>query len=489
MTVGILFVQDDLKDPNRYFEINFEYCHGDHRIRLVFRPCVTGGIGMRVLLQLRFSPSTHAEATAGTALSRGVSAGLEGAAAGLTLDPSYPPIQLPGVRSVGGATRMVLGAAPEFSSAAQDSSYVVRASIPDGPTQAEVIASVSAHPDVIGVFSDPVIESTIVCPGDAAIGSDADVANRLGVTQLQAAGLDGHGVYLAVVDTGINLVHLKAKGRKTKLSSIKSFTPQGVNSKPGKHPVNHGTMCAFDAGIAAPKATLLDHALLLSKTPGSTVMSGLLSDAVQSYGKLRTILAAMPATKRAMVISNSWGMFSPTWDFPPGHPGNYSDNPAHPFNVIVASLETDGADILFAAGNCGRDCPDGRCSFGTARPICGANSHPAVISVAGVDVTKARVGYSSQGPGRLSGQKPDLTTYTHFVGSGVYPEDGGTSAACPVAAGVVAAIRSKYPASRLSPMQLRTLLFRTAQDRGGLGFDYDYGWGVLDSVALLAALP
>ena len=218
-------------------------------------------------------------------------------------------------------------------------------------------------------------------------------------------------------------------------------------------------------------------------------MSGLLSDAVQSYGKLRTILAAMPATKRAMVISNSWGMFSPTWDFPPGHPGNYSDNPAHPFNVIVASLETDGADILFAAGNCGRDCPDGRCSIGTARPICGANSHPAVISVAGVDVTKARVGYSSQGPGRLSGQKPDLTTYTHFVGSGVYPEDGGTSAACPVAAGVVAAIRSKYPAGRLSPMQLRTLLFRTAQDRGGLGFDYDYGWGVLDSVALLAALP
>ena len=116
--------------------------------------------------------------------------------------------------------------------------------------------------------------------------------------------------------------------------------------------------CApYDAGIAAPKATLLDHALLLSKTPGSTVMSGLLSDAVQSYGKLRTILAAMPATKRAMVISNSWGMFSPTWDFPPGHPGNYSDNPAHPFNVIVASLEADGADILFAAGNCGRDCP------------------------------------------------------------------------------------------------------------------------------------
>jgi subtilisin family serine protease len=148
-------------------------------------------------------------------------------------------------------------------------------------------------------------------------------------------------------------------------------------------------------------------------------------------------------------------MFSPDWDFPIGHPGNYSDNRAHPFNVIVASLEAAGADILFAAGNCGRDCPDGRCRFGTARPICGANSHPSVLSVAGVDTRKRRVGYSSQGPGRLDPDKPDLSAYTHFRGSGVYSSDGGTSAACPVAAGVVAAVRKKYPSSVLSPAELR----------------------------------
>src|SRR6185503_1080493 len=121
---------------------------------------------------------------------------------------------------------------------------------------------------------------------------------------------------------------------------------------------DHGTMCAYDAGIGAPKATFLDYAVLLSQTPGQSAMSGLLSDAVLAYSKLRTILNAMPAAKRAMVISNSWGMYSPTWDFPPGHPGNYSDNPNHPFNVIVASVEAAGADILFAAGNCGSDCPD-----------------------------------------------------------------------------------------------------------------------------------
>jgi subtilisin family serine protease len=111
-----------------------------------------------------------------------------------------------------------------------------------------------------------------------------------------------------------------------------------------------------------------------------------------------------------------------------------------------------------------------------------------VLSVAGVDTRKRRVGYSSQGPGRLDPDKPDLSAYTHFLGSGVYPNDGGTSAACPVAAGVVAAVREKYPSSALSPAELRALLFKTAEDLGGTGFDHDFGWGVIDGTALAAAL-
>src|SRR4029450_6760279 len=101
---------------------------------------------------------------------------------------------------------------------------------------------------------------------------------------------------------------------------------------------------------------------------------------------------------------------------------------------------------------------------------------------------KRRVGYSSQGPGRLDPDKPDLSAYTHFTGSGVYPADGGTSAACPVATGAVAAVREKYPPSVLSPAELRALLFKTAQDLGGTGFDNDFGWGVIDGTALAAAL-
>jgi subtilisin family serine protease len=196
------------------------------------------------------------------------------------------------------------------------------------------------------------------------------VAGLLGVPALAEAGMDGYRVPVAVVDTGINLAHLESKGRAPKFSAQRSWSPAGVATKPGKHPVGHGTMCAYDVGIAATKATLLDHALLLSETPGETAMSGLLSDAVLAFSKLLGIVSGMPAGRRALVVNNSWGMFDPAWDFPVGHPGNYSDNPAHPFNVIVASLEAAGADILFAAGNCGRDCPDGRCRFGSARASC-----------------------------------------------------------------------------------------------------------------------
>jgi len=417
-----------------------------------------------------------------------ITAAVEPFMAGLTLDPLYPPVQVPGVKTLSGTPMLSLSQPLSFSLAPAESTYLVRGQIPDGPAQAAALAAAGSNPNVVGVFSDPVIESCIVCPGDPPVGKEADVAKLLGVSKLAAAKLDGQGVYLAIVDTGINVAHLKSKGRTPKLSVAKSWTPAGVLTTPGNHPVDHGTMCAFDAGIAAPKATLLDYAVLLSTTPGSTVMAGLLSDAVLAYSKLRAILTAMPAAKRAMVVSNSWGMFSPDWDFPPGHPGNYSDNPNHPFNIIVASLEAAGADILFAAGNCGRNCPDGRCAFGTTPPICGANSHPAALSIAGVDVKKNRVGYSSQGPGRLSARKPDIAAYTHFVGSGVYPEDGGTSAACPVAAGVVAAIRTKHPTSDITPMQLRALLYKTAEDRGKKGFDFDFGWGIIDPGALAAAL-
>lgn len=444
---------------------------------------------MRVLIQLRPAPDVVAAvADPGvTATTADVSDPLPG----VVLDHSFVPVALPRPVPVAGGDPFSLSQSTTFSFAADQASVMVRGEISDDELSTRLTLLPSMRSDVVGVHADPVIESGLTCGGDASVGDWHDVERLLRVTELQAEGLDGSGVALAVVDTGINAAHIiRHTGRSLTLDAQRSWKPDGVTGRPGEFPVDHGTMCAFDTLIAAPRTSLIDIPVLLSRRAGGSAMDGLLSDAVAAFAHLRTVLAAQPESSRSLIISNSWGSFSPRWDFPVGHPGNYSDNAAHPFNLIISSLEQAGADVLFAAGNCGRDCQDRRCAY-PDRPISGANSHSRVLSIGGVDTASERVGYSSQGPGRLTSRKPDICAYTHFSGSGAFGDgapDSGTSAACPVAAGLVAAIRTRWPASRLSPAQLRALLRRTADDRGNFGFDYDYGYGVVDVSGVLASL-
>ncbi|WP_280257722.1 S8 family serine peptidase [Nocardia wallacei] len=425
---------------------------------------------MRVVIQFRPETDSAVRLTASEVVG--------GELPGFALDRDYGPVVVaPGVDVTGSAVP-----SPE----PQGNTVVVRGEVADEAAAAAVRRSAG----VVGVFADPTIQPVVTCGDSAAVGTWHDVESRLRVGDLAAAGLDGAGVALAIVDTGINAAKVgQVRGRPT-VDAGRSWNPQGVKGTAGEFPVGHGTMCAFDAMIAAPAATLLDLPVLRSSRQGGSPTDGLLSDALAAYAHLRTVLTAQPESTRALVVSNSWGVFSPDTDFPVGDPGNYSDNPSHPFNTIVGTLAAAGADILFAAGNCGRDCPDGRCAF-PDRPINGANSHPSVLSVGGVDTGNQRVGYSSQGPGRLAERKPDVCTYTHFLGStafGADTPDTGTSAACPTAAGLIAAVRTRYPAGVIPPERLRDLVRRTALRHGGTEFDYDYGYGIADTAGILGAL-
>jgi subtilisin family serine protease len=435
---------------------------------------------MRVMIQMRYAPEAMENARSLAATTTSL------ALRGVSIDENYAPVKVPEKQPRESIGDREVGRLFRFNAQPEVSTYLIRGEVADENALAELTASVGANNNVVGVFSDPKISTFAVCP-ETAVGDDKNVENLLNVSELRAKRMDGSNVMVAIVDTGVNLTHLINKGKNPKFDPTKSWTPvSGVI--PGRSEIDHGTMCAFDVCIAAPNCILLDYALLQSRAEGNSAMEGFLSDAVKAFSKLLDLLLQAPDPKPSLVVNNSWGMYHPSWDFPVEHPGNYSDNPNHPFNIIVESLEDAGADILFAAGNCGSDCPDGRCQGVTNRAIYGANSHPSVLCVAGVTVNKERIGYSSQGPGRLSSEKPDICAYTHFVGSGVYPEDSGTSAACPVAAGVVAAIRSVYSPAQLSPAQLRQLLHRTAKDLGGIGFDYSHGFGVIDVPAILNAL-
>ncbi|MTD93492.1 S8 family serine peptidase [Hyphomicrobium sp. xq] len=391
----------------------------------------------------------------------------------VTVDKTFAPVPL---GRIGHTPRLAL------STTARSPEFVIRATVPRSE-----IASLTRQ-EGVEVYSDPKIAPFSTCPGDPAVGSAKDVAKAIDVAKLADMGCEGSKVAIAIMDTGINLAHLKKVGAKVSFDSSVSWSPSGVSGKPGKHPVHHGTMCAYDALIAAPKATLLDFPILLSTTSGASGMDGFLSDALQAYSYLMMTMRSSDWKYSALVVNNSWGMYHESWDFPKGHSGRYADNPNHPFNIIVGTLARAGADILFAAGNCGSPCPDARCEGVTKNTIMGANAHPDVITVAGATVKKRRVGYSSQGPAipGMKHSKPDLTAYTHFAGSqafGADEPDSGTSAACPVAAGCVAAIRSRVAPSKIGAGDLsRELRSDATQPTGPTGWNKNYGYGIINAV-------
>jgi hypothetical protein len=85
-------------------------------------------------------------------------------------------------------------------------------------------------------------------------------------------------------------------------------------------------------------------------------------------------------------------------------------------------------------------------------------------------------------------QKPDLTAYAHFLGSQVFGErepDGGTSTACAIIAGCVAALRSHPNISPQlqPPAALFGVLRLTARQVSMAGWNQDYGYGIVDPVA------
>lgn len=400
---------------------------------------------------------------------------------GAVIDPFFPAVPL----GSGRAADVVIGATePSVSETFAVRAFMEAADPLDLPEEVENAS----------VFSDPPIEAFPTCGGDPALGSQSDVCTKLDCTTLHANGLDGSRVAIAVVDSGINLAHLGSRlGTTPRLDAANSWTPTGVIGLPGTHSVDHGTMCAYDALIAAPKATLLDYPVLLGRMPGSSSVSGTLSVALLAYAQLLVSWAVgfgagSLATKyTALVVNNSWGVYHPSWDFPAGHRGRYIDNPNHPFHLQVAALARAGADILFAAGNCGVDCPSSKCQGRTTETIMGANAHAEVLTLAGCDTRDDRVGYSSQGPSiaGMPQDKPDLTAYTHFHGSeafGAGSPDTGTSTACPVAAGCVAALRTREPPSSTPPAGLFTQLRSTARQVSGTGWNADYGFGIIDPV-------
>jgi subtilisin family serine protease len=367
------------------------------------------------------------------------------------------------------------------------------------------------------IYSDPSTGTSLTCANDLPVGSVRDAQAELDVAYLTAHGFDGSGVAVAMVDSGIFLQHLTGinflTGNPEKRRPVPKFPlpavpvldfgnswkPATVATPTGAHRIGHGTMCAYNVLSVAPQATLLDYPSLIARAPGDHSVKGTVGAATDAFYILlsfwiNNILSGAPRY-RALVINNSWSIFHPCEEeFLPGHPGRYIDNLRHPFHLLVWILSQLRVDIVFAAGNGGLPCPTPPFLHVSAGSIRGAAAYPDVLTVAGCDVNDLRVGYSSQGPAVLmypgpTPDKPDLTAYTHYLGSQVFGErepDGGTSTACPIAAGCVAALRTRT-IPYLPPAQLFDALRSAARAGTGGGpggvWNNQYGYGIIDPVA------
>jgi hypothetical protein len=353
------------------------------------------------------------------------------------------------------------------------------------------------------IFSDPMVGAYRMEGLNRPIGDTARVRQRLRTEALWREGFDGSGVAIAIVDSGIYLPRLTEQlGFEPSFDRDLSWKPDSVVTQPGEHRLGHGTMCAYDALIVAPKATLIDIPMLISRTTGDHRVNATLSAAAEAYQHLiqKWVVGPRPNYKR-LVVSNSWGIFNPSLDdFAPGHTGRYIDNLDHAFRTQIKRLCEANVDIVFCGSNCGPECTSAACLSQTDGMIMGANAYPEVLTVGGCDTDNDVIGYSSRGPARTMfsrnevhqeadlKQKPDISAYTHFLGSKTrrnYLPDTGVSAACPVAAGCIAALRTKALPEATRPDALFSIIKQTARgNKSGPGgtWNGDFGHGIIDPV-------
>lgn len=343
-------------------------------------------------------------------------------------------------------------------------------------------------------FEDPVISSMAVCPADGmSLGTIDTIRQRLAVNRLHEAGLDGRNTHLVVVDEGVNLSNLQRRlGYSVSIDAARSFRISNRAEAPFNSTRKHGTMVAHTLLQMAPKATLIDVPMLTEPLFGNSVAQARASNAIAAYNRLLALFRCEDSPEcstNGVVVNNSWGVFKISEDVfeRPGH--GYLDNPSHPLAGVVSAMVSQGMDVVFAAGNCGRYCPSPHCQTGDGGvSIWGAAAYEDVVTVGaveGLSPVPGHLGYSSSGPAidGLFSEKPDLVAYSHFWGSGEYLYDGGTSTAAPIVSGLIGALRSRHSAGSVSPRAMRKALMATADASMATPGQWhpDFGYGLVDA--------
>ena len=330
------------------------------------------------------------------------------------------------------------------------------------------------------------------CIGEASepFFADRSAAERLlniDLLRLQTQ-TDGQGVNVVIVDQGLDR---QALGNSYGDGwTVGSAYPGNPRPQPGTVRRPHGMMIAHNVLKVAPRVKLFDMPLAPVAKISNIPAFLSLADAAFRQMLFDIAIWRLGRFPGPWILVNPWGIYDRRSEYPLG---GYTENPFSLFNLLVAVAVLQDIDVVFAAGNCGQFCPDNRCGErdrGPAHSIWGANSLEPVLTVGAVRADDMWLGYSSQGPGQprlaLGAEKPDLCAASQFCeDDDAFSINSGTSAACGLAGGVVAALRSRWDTGSVPPRRLKQILNQTARRPVGVPWGRSLrerlGHGVLDA--------
>jgi subtilisin family serine protease len=320
---------------------------------------------------------------------------------------------------------------------------------------ASAIAALRARADVHSIESDSLLP---IHPADAVSGEPGIAAAA--APELWSHGIDGRGVTVAALDTGVDLTHAELASRY-RGGADSWFDPFGEHSDPvdlnGHGTEVLGVMVAGDGMGMAPGARFI-AARVFNDSGAST------DSAVHLAFQWLLDPDGNPATDDAPdVVNASWGAQLAACD--------------REFEPDLQALRAAHILPVFAAGN------DGPGASSDTSPA----NLPEAVSVGAAAGATTIAAFSSIGPSRCDGgQFPSLvapgtgirsTARFGFDATGL----AGTSFAAPHVAGALALLLEIAP--QLSAADQASLLIGSAHDLGAPGADPTFGAGSLDVAA------
>lgn len=331
----------------------------------------------------------------------------------------------------------------------------------------KLIEKLSGRDDVESIELDtPVhmVEDQSIQVSQGQIDNATSEIKRINTTKAWEIGLDGTGINVSVIDTGINANHPDLYGRVIKWKdyiNISRILPYDDNG--------HGTHVAGTVGGNG----------FGGMTTGVAPNVSLFGAKVLNYhgsGDSSDIISAIEwsVDNKADIISLSVGG---------GRPGTaYKD--------AINNANGAGVIVIAAAGNCGPGGNPYYCAvLGTGSVIYPAGEKNA-IAVGAVDYSDNIASFSSRGPITVDGEiltKPDVSApgvcinSLSYLGGYAYCWQG-TSMATPHVSGTAALLlqAARNKGVFLSPAQVKGILENTSVDLGDIGKDNVSGAGRID---------